>query len=170
MAMNAAACNLDAGAFKLWIYFAKNQNDYTFELSSKAVGETFGIKIKQYNNAITELIAKGYLVNTKGNNYVFNEIPVNTKEDNTVITKGNNAVITKEDNELLPKEIRNITDDTFNNTNNTVDENPKVEVGSSQKPIIVSKEWLIERHNHIQQCANGLFYYNEKFYKMEEQQ
>lgn len=52
---------------------------------------------------------------------------------------------------------------------NLIDES-KVEEGSSQKPITVSKEWLVERHNHIQQCANGLFYYNEKFYKMEEQQ
>ncbi|MBR5823810.1 MAG: hypothetical protein IKY67_06675 [Paludibacteraceae bacterium] len=106
--MEEAARDLDAGAFKLWCYFAKNQNCYDFDLSSKAVEETFGIKIKQYNNAIKELESKGYLVITKGNNYNFFEKPVNTK--------GNNAVITKEDNALLPKVIRNNTDTTNNNT------------------------------------------------------
>jgi hypothetical protein len=43
-AMEAAAQNLDAACFKLWIYFAKNQNNYEFALSSKAVNDTFGMK------------------------------------------------------------------------------------------------------------------------------
>ena len=173
-AMSAAAINLDAGAFKLWCYFAKNQDNYHFDLSSKAVAETFGIKIKQYNNAVAELISKGYLVITKGNNYDFYEIPVITKEDNAVITKSNKSVITFEDNTLLPKEIRNNTENTFNNTENNTEnkklpeaeEKPEAAEGSNMNPIIVSKEWLIERHNYIQQCANGLFYYNNKFYRI----
>ncbi len=125
-AMNAAACNLDAGAFKLWCYFAKNQNGYEFALSSKAVEQTFGIKIKQYNNAVKELIEKGYLVNTKGNNYIFNEIPLNTKKDKGVITKEDNPVITKEDKGLLPLELTNITENTINiiQENNTEKEIP----------------------------------------------
>ena len=117
-ALEAAALDLDAGAFKLWIYFAKNQNNYEFDLSNKAVELTFGMKIKQYNNAVAQLIAKKYLVNIAGNIYVFNEIPVITKEDNAVITKSNNAVITLEDNELLPKDIRNITNNITDNTLN----------------------------------------------------
>lgn len=110
-AMEQAAINLDAGAFKLWVYFAKNQNNYNFALSSKDVEETFGMKIKQYNNAVETLIEKKYLVNTSGNNYDFYEVPVNTKKDNDVITF--------EDNTLSPLEIRNNTDITFNNTDNT---------------------------------------------------
>lgn len=43
-AMEQAAQALDAAAFKLWIYFAKNQNNYEFALSSKAVSDTFGMK------------------------------------------------------------------------------------------------------------------------------
>ena len=120
-AMDAAAINLDAGAFKLWVYFAKNQNGFEFALSSKAVQETFGMKIKQYNNAVNALIEGGYLVITKGNNYTFLEKPVITKEDNAVDTKSNNAVITKEDNQLLPKELRNTTHTTNNTTTNTTD-------------------------------------------------
>lgn len=71
--MCEAAKDLQAGAFKLWIYFAKNTNNYDFALSSKEVEESFGIKIKQYNNAITELIEKGYLTQIQGNIYRFTE-------------------------------------------------------------------------------------------------
>jgi hypothetical protein len=45
-AMTNAALDLEAGAFKLWIYFAKNQDEYEFALSSKATEENFGMKIK----------------------------------------------------------------------------------------------------------------------------
>lgn len=76
-AMNRAAIDLDAGAFKLWIYFAKNQNDYQFALSSKDALETFGLKKRQYDNAIKDLITKGYLVNTNGNYYNFIEMGFN---------------------------------------------------------------------------------------------
>lgn len=134
-ALNAAALDLDAGAFKLWIYFSKNQNGYEFALSSKAVEETFGIKIKQYNNAIATLTEKGYLVMTKGNKYVFNEIPVMTKGNKDVITKSNKDVMTKSNNSLLPKDIRNITSITSNNTfNNTVSPFDKGVGGAPQTP------------------------------------
>jgi hypothetical protein len=43
-ALESAAIDLKSGAFKLWIYFAKNQDNYTFGLSNKAVAECFGIK------------------------------------------------------------------------------------------------------------------------------
>lgn len=140
--MCKAAQELDAGAFKLWIYFAKNQKGYKFALSSKAVERDFGMKIKQYNNAVKELIDKGYLVHIQGDSYKFHEIAVITKEDNvkikenhvitkedndniTVITKEDNVVITKKDNvvitkgnnSLSPKVIRNNTyNSTMNNT------------------------------------------------------
>jgi hypothetical protein len=61
-ALEEAARNLKAGAFKLWVYFAKNQNNYEFGLSSSDVLSTFGMKKDQYDGAIKELIDKGYLV------------------------------------------------------------------------------------------------------------
>lgn len=72
-----AAQNLDAGAFKLWNYFADNQSQYTFELSRTAVENTYGIKKKQYDKAIETLIAEKYLVreNENSNQYVFYEAP-----------------------------------------------------------------------------------------------
>lgn len=40
-AMERAAQDLDGNPFKLWIYFAKNQKNYTFALSSKDVKDLF---------------------------------------------------------------------------------------------------------------------------------
>jgi hypothetical protein len=98
--MQQAAINLKAGAFKLWIYFAKNQDGYEFALSSKSVADEFGIKIDQYNSAIKELMEKGYLIQESGNRYSFNEIPVIGKTHNAVNGKPNNAVNGKPNNAL----------------------------------------------------------------------
>lgn len=134
--IKAAARDLQAGAFKLYMYFAINAPHYEFALSSKAVEEEFGMKIKQYNNAVKELEEKGYLHKTKGNYYFFYEKSVITKEDkeseeeesvipkgnNAVITKKDNAVITKGNNALLPKETRNNINNIKDNINNNIRE------------------------------------------------
>ena len=147
-AMEEAARNLDAGAFKLWIYFAKNQENYQFALSSKAVEEVFGMKIKQYNNAIKELQDKGYVNVISGNIYCFSERAVNTKKDNVakqensvntlgnncVNTKKDNAADTKKDNELLPLGLRNNTNNTYNNTNNNTEEFNASALNSQNQP------------------------------------
>ena len=114
-AMESAAKNLDAGAFKLWCYFAKNQDSYMFALSSKDVELTMGIKIKQYNNAVKELIQKGYLVlvNKSSNIYNFYEMNCNYKDDITTNTNSNNDDITFDDKPLYHLVKRNNT-----NTNN----------------------------------------------------
>lgn len=75
-AMESAAQDLEAGAFKLWIYLAKNQDQYIFALSSKNVNDTFGMKKGQYDTAINKLKEKGYLTEEKNNFYIFNEIPI----------------------------------------------------------------------------------------------
>ena len=71
-AMELAAQDLNAGAFKLWIYFSKNQIHHSFALSQKAVEDTFGIKKKQYDNAVAELIEKGYLTPVKDGSNIYN--------------------------------------------------------------------------------------------------
>ena len=78
LALESAAADLKAGAFKLWVYIAKNQNGFTFGLSNKAVAEYFGIKKDQYDNAVKELIEKGYLIKIKSNEYVFKELAEKT--------------------------------------------------------------------------------------------
>jgi hypothetical protein len=91
------------------------------------------MKIKQYNNAIDELITQGYLVQQgESNSYLFMEsgvIPKGNNENKTLMPKGNNAVIPKSNNgvmpksnnALLPKEIRNNTNTTLDNTIDNTD-------------------------------------------------
>lgn len=114
-ALEQAARTLKSGAFKLWIYFAKNQNNYFFALSNKAVAENFGIKKDQYDKAIKELIQYGYLVQKNKNDYEFREIAEKTTFENgeKPLLKVGNA-----NKEKWEKPIRNNTDNTTYNTNN----------------------------------------------------
>ena len=61
---------------KMWLYFNKNQNNHSFELSMKAC-EAWGIKKNSYYRGIEELIEKGYLHQLKedSNVYIFYEKP-----------------------------------------------------------------------------------------------
>lgn len=76
-ALSKAAINLSKGsAFKLWVYFAMNQNGYTFELSAVAVQQFCGITEKTYREAVKTLIAENYLVQRGDTNYYdFYELP-----------------------------------------------------------------------------------------------
>lgn len=80
-AIEKAARNLDAGAFKLWCYLAKNQDGYVFSLSSKHARESFGLKSSQYNEAVSKLKEGNYLVSRsktkseKGGYWYFKDIP-----------------------------------------------------------------------------------------------
>jgi predicted RNA-binding protein (virulence factor B family) len=83
-ALEKAAKDLKAGAFKLWIYFAKNQNDYTFALSPQHVKDIFGMSKTQYDNARGELEEKGYLVIQDRNYYHFCETPIILTRDERI--------------------------------------------------------------------------------------
>lgn len=74
-ALEKAMNDLSGEAFKLWIYFSKNQNNYTFDLSQKAA-EKYGIKKSTYYDNIKVLIKKGYLQQREENSniYYFTEI------------------------------------------------------------------------------------------------
>ena len=74
-ALEHAGYDLDAGAFKLWIYLAKNQDGYTFALSRADIEKRFNMGKTQYDKARKELVSKGYLVNERGNYYIFYERP-----------------------------------------------------------------------------------------------
>ena len=69
----ACKCLKTIGGIKLFLYMAKNQNKYTFELSRASFMEWSGLAETAYRSGIAELIDKGYLVNTKGSFYVFHE-------------------------------------------------------------------------------------------------
>lgn len=81
-AMALAARTLDFKSFELWIYFAKNQDDFKMALSNKAVRDEFGMKKDSYDSAIAILRGAGYLTNIRGNYYEFHEFPVEEEEEN----------------------------------------------------------------------------------------
>ena len=75
-AIQNAINDLKPSTFKIWMYFAKNQEGYEFELSSVAVCGFCSVSDKTYREGIKEMIAKRYLIqNGSGNCYDFYEMP-----------------------------------------------------------------------------------------------
>ena len=90
-ALERAAQNLKGGGFKLWIYFAKNQDNYTFALSAVEACRFCNFGKTTYHAAVQELIDVGYLVNTNGNHYDFYEELRETEE--AIVTIHKNSYI-----------------------------------------------------------------------------
>lgn len=72
-ALEFAMKTLKNDSFKLWSYLNMNQNGFQFYLS-KADCNASGIK--NYHNAVNDLIAKGFLRDDGGNHYTFLENPL----------------------------------------------------------------------------------------------
>lgn len=64
---------LSPNTYKLYMYFALNQNDFVMALSYVDVYNVTGMSEKTYHKAVKELIDKGYLVKEedKKNQYIF---------------------------------------------------------------------------------------------------
>ena len=80
-AMEQASKVLSAEAFRVWIYLMKNKPGYEgWELSSKDATDNWGIKRREFNNAVNELIDCGFLNLKRGatykNTWTFNEFAV----------------------------------------------------------------------------------------------
>lgn len=54
--------------FKLYMYLAKNQNNYDLALSSTDFCESASCSMTAYNTAFKELVDKGYLIQKAGSN------------------------------------------------------------------------------------------------------
>lgn len=82
-AMNNAMRNLKPNAYKLWCYFAKNQDNYELWLSQLDVHEVTGMSESTYHRAFDELANKQYLIpaNSSGRYYKFYEIPQVQEQD-----------------------------------------------------------------------------------------
>ena len=73
--LEKAMNELSGESFKLWIYFSKNQDKYSFDLSPKDV-EKWGISRSTFYRIKDEFIEKGYLQQKQqgSNIYYFTEI------------------------------------------------------------------------------------------------
>ena len=104
-AMQEAMNVLSGENIKLWLYLNKNQDNYQFELSQKAL-EPWGLKKDSYYRAVNKLIELHYLnpVVEGSNIYYFSEKPKKELSQNaknsSQIAKKTNSVTTKKDNEI----------------------------------------------------------------------
>lgn len=86
-ALNQAAFVLQSkGGFKLYIYLAKNQDKYNFDLSSHAFLEWSGLGYTAYTTAFKELVDEGYLVLKPGTETVYTFYEKSLKAANGTIT------------------------------------------------------------------------------------
>ena len=161
-----------------------------FAISDKWICDRTGLQHPSYITARKALVKRGWITHepakgiTVNINAIYGVDCSNTtlpKENrsNTTLPERSNMVLPEGSNMILPQfsnMVLPITNNTDNKTNNLTEapeqapsqQTSQEEEGTIQKPIVVSKEWLVERHNHLFQCANGLFRYNNKFYKMED--
>ena len=113
-ALSAAVRDLKGSALKMWLYFNKNQEKHTFELSQKACAD-WGIKKDSYYDGIKELESKGYLcpLHEGSNIFCFYETP-RAENPNRSSEKENWFYETP--NRSSENTERNNTNNTFNNT------------------------------------------------------
>lgn len=64
-------------AFKLFIYFTGNQNNYRFGFSPRDFAERYGVSEQSARNGLKELIEAGYVVQDSGNRFIFRDRIVN---------------------------------------------------------------------------------------------
>lgn len=64
-----AALHLKGVPFQMWLYIAKNQNNYEFALSCNAFMDWCGCSKPTYLSAVKELEAKRFLVKEKNEKY-----------------------------------------------------------------------------------------------------
>ena len=128
----AAARDLGAHAFLLYLYCAANRDDYTLALSPTAIRQGVGMARSTYHDQFHKLIDKGYLVPAHGNTFDFYEIPKSaTQSKNTLSDNGydfencTSAEQEKPQNgfNVLPEDIEINNTDFINNSIN-INENP----------------------------------------------
>lgn len=90
-ALQNAMMTLKPCSFKLWLYFAKNQNEYQFELSSVAACSWCSMSDKSYRESVKELIALRHLIKRgESNVYDFYEMP---KEEVVEVPKNGSTIV-----------------------------------------------------------------------------
>ena len=82
----AAARDLGAHAFLLYLYCAANKDDFTLALSPTAIRQGVGMARSTYHDQFHKLIDKGYLVPAHGNTFDFYEIPKSATQSKNMVS------------------------------------------------------------------------------------
>ena len=84
----AAATDLGAHAFLLYLYLASNADNYLEALSPTAVRQQIGMARSTFHDQFHRLVDKGYLVPAHGNTYHFYEVPVSATRHSSTASSG----------------------------------------------------------------------------------
>lgn len=126
----AAARDLSAHAFKLYIYLASNANNYTLALSPAAVRQEIGMARSTYHDQFHVLLDKGYLVPSHGNTFDFYEVPrpvscteFGLSQDGLDFENGTSdgQAVEQAEQTVLPEDIEINIDNPDSNTNTSAD-------------------------------------------------
>lgn len=82
------------------------------------------------------------------------------------LRKGQNEPIKDKNKNIIIKD--NLEEIEEPNTDTSITYKYPEEVGKIENPIVVEKEWLMERYNELTTLANGIFRYKNLFYKIKE--
>ena len=104
--LQEAMCNLKGETLKLWLYCNKNQDNYQFELSQKAL-QDWGLKKDAYQTAKKKLVELGYLVpaGEDSNILIFYESPLSEKQTKLVKPVESGFQIQSEKQTMIAEEI-----------------------------------------------------------------
>lgn len=156
--------------------FDKNATCY---MTDAQFAESFGVSSKTISRALEALEQKGFI--TRETKTVASKRVRTISPNLAAINKSNGQNVPLKDETknlkqtICPSETDNLSNsdrqNDFIKENEKINKKDKVEIkpkeeGTDPKnPIVVPKEWLVERYNELQPLSNGLYYYNKKFYK-----
>ena len=97
----------DPYAFVLYLYLASNANGYKFALSQQAIENEIGLAKSTFYKKMHVLKDAGYIIEGKGNQLHFYEVPQTTKSRNEEIENNNCGGLSWE-HENLAREFENL--------------------------------------------------------------
>lgn len=105
-------------ALQLYLYLAKNADNYQFALSAQAAENEAGIRRTSFHKYLNLLIAEGYLVKRNGNTYDFYEVPQGgqTKSQSEQGCSSHDFTSSQEEQDCSPDDIE--IDNTYKDNTN----------------------------------------------------
>lgn len=155
-----------------------NTNTGFCYVTDKTFAEMFGVSESTISRAIKSLESKGFITretkNVKGGKERIITVNIQNIENKLTSVKMTvdgdqqaskcgltnvNLTVDNKQNDLIKDKLKD-------NINNITKEIVPEAEGTINNPIVVEKEWLLERYNELTFCANGLIKYQNEFYRM----
>ena len=137
--LQEAMRNLKGETLKLWLYCNKNQDNYQFELSQKAL-QDWGLKKDAYQTAKKKLVELGYLVpaSEDSNILIFYESPLSEKQTKLVKPVGSGFQIQSEKPTNQSEKQTMIAEEIGSEKPTSSEIQTKLETSESEKPTTLS--------------------------------